>query len=116
MNSRQFNRAQAREEAKKIDRLASGHTAAKVGPGRRMKWLMRHPKLAPFYVMVTQMLGEGAKWKAIRKMLVIVAQNPKVKHADGKRYPFIALQSRHQRGSWRAYPSVTIDANMKVAS
>lgn len=105
-----------RKIAERLDLTVVPAPVEKVGPGRRMKWLMRHPKLAPFYVMVTQMLGEGAKWKAIRKMLVIVAQNPKVKHADGKRYPFIALQSRHQRGSWRAYPSVTIDANMKVAS
>lgn len=115
MNSRQQSRAIQRDAVKQYGYTVSGH-GQKVGPGRRNKWLMRHPKLAPFYDMAVQMLGGGASWKAIRKMMVITAQNPRVQHADGRRYPFIALQSRHQRGSWRAYPHVTIDANLQVQS
>lgn len=113
--TRQQRRKIVRDQRKVDDYIFTGH-GKKVGQGRLYKWLVRHPKLAPFYQMATDMLGAGAKWHAIRKMMVIIAGNPKVKHIDGRRYPFIALQARHERGSWRSYPRVVIDANLKVAS
>lgn len=86
------------------------------GPGRRVKWLMRHPKLAPFYQMADQLLGGAAKWKALRKMMVVLAQSPRIKPM-GADYgvPAVALLPAHQRGSWRSYPRVVIDANLKTA-
>lgn len=87
---------------------------------KRLKWLQRHPKLAPFYTTVLAMLKNSPRaqeptWKAIRKMLVVVAQSPRVAVPGVGRVPAIIMQGRHERGSWRSYPRVHIDANMEVA-
>lgn len=87
---------------------------------RQLKWLQRHPKLAPFYTTAMAALKTGPSaqeptWRAIRKMLVVIAQSPRVDVPGLGRIPAIAMQGRHERGSWRSYPHVTIDANMEVA-
>ena len=87
---------------------------------KRLKWLQRHPKLAPFYTTAMAMLKTGPRaqepsWAAIRKMMVVVAQSPRITVPALGRIPAITIQGRHERGSWRSYPHVMIDANMEVA-
>lgn len=115
-NSRQYNRALDRQAAKHARMEITGH-GTKVGPGRRNTWLLRHPKLAPFYGMASAILGAGASWRAIRKTMVHLAISPKVRLHPFKSdtAPALALLGRHQRGSWRAMPRVVIDANLQVA-
>lgn len=92
----------------------------KVGMGKRLKWLQKHPKLAPYYTLALGMLQTSDRatfptWRAIRKMMVVVATAPKIKHAILGRIPYMILKPRHMRPSWRTFPHVTIDANLKVA-
>lgn len=86
---------------------------------KRLKWLQRHKKLAPFYTTALAMLKNGPRaqepsWAAIKKMMVVVAQSPRINVPDIGRIPAITMQGRHERGSWRSYPRVVIDANMEV--
>lgn len=92
----------------------------KPGPGRRMKWLQRHPKLAPYWALAHEMLSTGEKsqqpkWKAVRKMMVALAVAPKVRMIGVGIVPYQASLGRHERGSWRSFPRVVIDANLQVA-
>ncbi len=87
--------------------------------GKRMSWLIRHPKLATFYSVAQGMLMSGPRastptWRAVKKMMVVIATNPHIKHAVLGSVPAVLLQARHQRPSWRSYPHQTIDANLKV--
>lgn len=94
----------------------------KLGVGARMDWLRKHPKLAPFYTAALAALSTGPratppKWRAIRKLMVALAISPRVKPIGFKQaIPAMAMLDRHQRGSWRDLPHVTIDANLQVAS
>lgn len=91
------------------------------GPGRRNKWLQRHPKLAPFYVMAINYLKNGERaqqptWRAIRKMMVILATSERV-HLPSIQTPLpwpITLPTA-TKPSWRSFPSTRIDANLAVA-
>ena len=105
-------RNSARDDLSKMERHEG-----KVGKGRLMKWLQRNPKLAPYYQEAVRLLNNGGTaptWKAVRKMMVIVATGPKINDIVLGRIPFITTQGRYERGSWRAYPRVTIDANLTV--
>lgn len=88
--------------------------------GKRMSWLIRHPKLAPFYSMAVRLLQNSDRatkptWRAIKKMMVLLATGPRVRMIGvGDNVPFMLSQSAHERGSWRSYPHVTIDANLRV--
>lgn len=94
----------------------------KVGVGRRIDWLRKHPKLAPFYGPALLMLKTGDRatpptWRAIKKMMVAIAVSPRIKPiGQQQKFPAIVLLGRHQRGSWRELPHKTIDANLQVAS
>lgn len=118
--NRQQNRALAREQKKQVRAEATGH-GRKVGPGRRARWLQHHPKIAGFYQMAEGVLSNGSrsqppKWKAVRKMMLVLATQPRVKVIGlGDRIPFMLTQGFHERGPWRAYPHVTLDANLKVS-
>lgn len=88
------------------------------GPGRRMKWLQRHPKLAPFYTAAVGMLrntdrAQMPSWRAIKKMMVVLATAPKVIPLGLRMpVPYPLMQYRHERGSWRSYPSQQITSNL----
>lgn len=110
---RAFSRSMAKEDGYHEDH------GKKVGPGRRMKWLMRHPKLAPFYILAFNVMSTGEraeqpKWKAVRKMMVILATAPRVPHPVLGRVPYIIAKYRHERPSWRSFPHQTINANLQV--
>ena len=108
-------RADARAAQRITGNFVMERREAPVGPGRRNKWLMRHRKLAPFYAMAVNMLGNGARWRAIRKMMVVLAQAPKIRPVGSEHaYPYVAMLGRHERGSWRSFPRVVIDANLQV--
>lgn len=112
---RAARRNTAREIGADIVRLE-----AKVGAGKRAKWLSRHPKLEPYYALALEMLMNGTRsqaprWKAIRKMMVALATAPKIKMLGVGVVPYQCGIGRHERGSWRSFPSVVIDANLAVS-
>lgn len=90
------------------------------GQGKRLTWLKRHPKLAPFYRMAVAVLENGpkatpARWHAIKKMMVVLAQSPRVPIPGvTASAPYVVAIGRHERGPWRSFPHVVIDANLKV--
>jgi hypothetical protein len=92
------------------------------GPGRRNKWLSRNPKIAPFYTAAIEMLMTGPRsqkpsWRAVRKMMVVLATAPRVQLVGlGKRVPYPMTVPQHVRNSWRSYPHIAITANLEVAS
>jgi hypothetical protein len=93
----------------------------KNGPGRTAKWLQRHPKLAPYYTVAVNLLSNGDRaqrpsWRAVRKMMVVVAQSPRIKMVGVGVVPYLLHLGRHERGSWRSFPRVVIDANLQVQS
>ncbi len=112
-------RAARRTEAKVTGEKMVPH-ASKVKHGKRMAWLIHHPKLAPFYSMSVRLLQNSDRaqkptWRAIKKMMVLVATGPRIDMPGvGKRVPYMLGQASHERGSWRSYPHVVIDANLKV--
>ena len=55
-------------------------------------------------------------WRAVRKMMVALAIGPRINIVGVGRVPYILHSGRHERGSWRSFPHVTIDANLQVAS
>lgn len=116
MTTRQQIRKHERDTAKAHFALGN----PKPGPGRQNKWLQRHPKIAPYYNLAWEMLRNGErsqapKWKAIRKMMVALAVAPKVRMIGVGIVPYQASLGRHERGSWRSFPRVVIDANLQVA-
>lgn len=119
--TRQQQRANVRNITKKLGYIDSGHDKAKVGPGRQNKWLARHPKIGGFYAMAVGILQNGDRaqrpsWKAIRKTMLLLATQPRVRVIGvGDRLPFMLTQNRHERGAWRSYPHITLDANLKVS-
>ncbi len=115
--SRQQRRASYRSINKEIARQESGHKDAKVGPGRRAKWLQRHPKLAPFYTAAFGMLSTGDRaqkpaWKAVKKMMVVLATAPRVVLPGVGHVPYVLAQYRHKRSTWRSFPRHPITSNM----
>lgn len=110
--SRQRRRAAKREEAKGVLKIGNG-------PGRRMKWLMRHPKLVPFYTLAHGVLQNGDRaqkpsWRAVRKMMVLLATAPRITLPGVGRVPYIIAKYRHERPSWRSFPHQVINANLQV--
>lgn len=91
-----------------------------VGPGRRAKWLMRHPKIALFYSAAVSMLQENERaqkpsWRAVRKMMVVLATAPYVPMPGIKGgIPYPMASARHARPTWRQYKRQAIDANLQV--
>jgi hypothetical protein len=119
-NTRQYNRAVEREAAK-IERYEITGHGKKVGPGPLLKWLQRNPKLAPYYRGAAAMLSTGPRstpprWRAVRKMILVLAQAPTIKLPHVGVVPYLAVTERHARGPWRSFPHQTLDANLKVAS
>lgn len=117
MTTRQQRRAMYRAMNKEASYLPRNP----VGPGRLAKWLQRHPKLAPFYSTAFGMLSTGNRaqrpsWKAVRKMMVVLATSPKIVLPGVGHVPYVLAQYRHQRASWRSFPHQHIDANIKVAT
>lgn len=103
----------------------NGHREAvrqeKPGPGRRARWLQRHPKLAPYYEAAMQMLqprglGQRPSWKAIRKTMATLAVSPRIRPPGfDHSMPYQYLQGISERGSWRSWPRVAINANLAVS-
>ena len=90
------------------------------GIGKRMKWLSRHPKIVGMYPIALNLLRNSERasvptWRAIKKMMVILATQPRMNVPALGRVPFMLTQGMWERGTWRSYPGVVIDANMKVA-
>ena len=101
--------------------LAPWDKQEKVGPGRRMKWLMRHPKLGVWYKAAINILQNGDRaqkpsWKAVRKIMVVLATAPRVSVEGLGNVPYPLAFARHERLTWRQYPHQTIDANLKVVA
>lgn len=114
---RAARKAVARETGEDLKPMAK-HKAP--GIGKRLKWLSRHPKIAGMYPLAVKVLQNGDRashptWRAIRKMMVILAQQPRVAVLGLGRVPFLLTQGAWERGTWRSYPRVVIDANLKVA-
>lgn len=86
------------------------------GPGRKQKWLQRHPKLAPFHNAAFGMLHTGDRsqkpsWRAVRKMMAVLAMAPKVVLPGIGLVPYPLVQYRHLRASWRSFDRVVLSSN-----
>jgi hypothetical protein len=118
--TRQVRRAQEREQVKLERAALTGHET-KVGFGRLGTWLRRHPKLAPYHGMAVAILKTGERaqqpsWRAVRKMMVVLATAPRIKMVGVGVVPYLLHNGRHERGSWRSFPRQVIDANLQVQS
>lgn len=113
-------RAERRNVAKAFGNEMS-RMDTEVGPGRRTQWLIRHPKVANYYaaalsILQPKGLGQRPSWRAIRKTMVALAAAPRIQPVGVPQpIPYQYMQAPHERGSWRDWPRVAINANLKIA-
>jgi hypothetical protein len=99
--------------------LAPAGRKDKLGIGKRMKWLSRHTNIAGMYPIALNILRNSERasmptWRAIKKMTAILATQPRMNVPGLGRVPFMLTQGMWERGTWRSYPHIVIDANLKV--